>query len=92
MTSRPFTPETLADTWGCSAETVRNLCRSGTLKHFRLGRLYRIPANAVEEYECQTSASDGSGVASVSTGPSRTENVPGISLRHAPERQQSQKQ
>ncbi|WP_413777641.1 helix-turn-helix domain-containing protein [Thalassovita sp.] len=89
---RPFTPETLAAAWGCSAETVRNLCRSGTLKHFRLGRLYRIPANAVEEYECQTSASDVSEVVSVSTGPSQTESAPGLSLRHAPERKPSQRQ
>ncbi|MGR1583314.1 helix-turn-helix domain-containing protein [Thalassobius sp. S69A] len=92
MPQRPFTPETLAATWGCSAETVRNLCRSGTLKHFRLGRLYRIPANAVEEYECQTSASDGSEVVSASTGPNPTESAPGISLRHAPERKQNRKQ
>jgi hypothetical protein len=25
MTDRPYTPETLADRWGCSAETVRQL-------------------------------------------------------------------
>ena len=27
----PYTPETLAERWQCSAETVRAMCRSGRL-------------------------------------------------------------
>ncbi|WP_142494781.1 helix-turn-helix domain-containing protein [Thalassovita litoralis] len=92
MTSKPFTPEGLASIWGCSAETVRNLCRTGVLRHFRLGRLYRIPANAVEEYECRTSASGDCAAATVSTGPRQMASAPVISFRHAPERRQKQKQ
>lgn len=47
-----------------SERHVRNLIRSGHLGHFRLGgRLLRIPASAVEEYErcqIQNSSLDGS--------------------------------
>lgn len=89
---KPFTPETLATRWGVSATTVRNMCLEGSLSHFRLGRLYRIPAAVVEELEeCQTSASDVSeaGTASIG-GKVGSESV--ISLRHAPERKQSLKQ
>ena len=46
---RPFTPETLADRWGCSAETVRQLVKAGRLRGFRVGRMFRIPAVAVED-------------------------------------------
>jgi len=31
MTPRPFTPDTLAERWGCSSATIRNLCRNGEL-------------------------------------------------------------
>ncbi|WP_109464380.1 helix-turn-helix domain-containing protein [Albibacillus kandeliae] len=88
---RPFTPETLADRWGVSATTIRNQCAAGEIPHFRLGRLYRIPANAVEEIEkCQISPSVGSGEASASPG---TTGASGgaISLRHAPERKRRQR-
>ena len=89
---RPFTPEILAERWGVSASTVRNMCMDGSLKHFRLGRLYRIPADIVEEIEkCQTSASEGSEVAFASIG-AKAVNVGGINLRHAPERKQSRRQ
>lgn len=51
---KPYSPETLADRWGCSAEKVRLMYRAGELPGFRLGKLIRIPANEVERYECQT--------------------------------------
>jgi len=54
-----FTPETLALRWTVSQTTIRNMCNAGELVHFRLGRLYRIPVSAVEEYECQISVSGG---------------------------------
>ncbi|WP_425331062.1 helix-turn-helix domain-containing protein [Phaeobacter italicus] len=89
--STPFTPETLGHRWDVSATTIRNMCNQGELKHFRLGRLYRIPATVVEEMEqCQTSASDVSGADSASIGmKAASEDV--IALRHAPERKPSQK-
>lgn len=51
--ARPYSPESLADRWGCSAEKVRLMCRHGELAAFRLGKLIRIPANEVERIECQ---------------------------------------
>ena len=89
----PFTPETLANRWGVSAQKVRNMCAAGEVAHFRLGKLYRIPAVAVEEYEeCQILASGGSEAVSASTGTTQPENVSAISLRHSPERKRRQKE
>ncbi|WP_394707787.1 helix-turn-helix domain-containing protein [Roseovarius pacificus] len=48
---RPYTPDMLAERWQCSAESVRLLCHSGELRSFRIGRMFRIPADAVDEYE-----------------------------------------
>lgn len=48
----PHTPATLAAEWRCSARHVRNLIELGELRAFRLGgKLLRIPADAVEEFE-----------------------------------------
>jgi excisionase family DNA binding protein len=83
----PYTPETLAKRWGVSAQKVRNMCAAGEVAHFRLGKLYRIPAVAVEEYEqCQILASGVSGADFASIGMTPQENVSAISLRHSPER------
>ena len=50
--SRPLTPDQVAAIWGCSPNHVRNLIHRGELRAFRLGkRLFRIPAEALEEYE-----------------------------------------
>lgn len=54
MTAQPpFSPETLAQRWGCSAEKIRNMFHAGELNGFRLGKLIRIPAAEVERIECQ---------------------------------------
>jgi excisionase family DNA binding protein len=50
---KPFTPETLAERWGCSANKVRQMVKSGELAGFRLGKLIRVPAIEVERYECE---------------------------------------
>ena len=90
--ARPYDPKSLAEKWGVSATTIRNRCDAGELPHFRLGKLYRIPAKIVEEIEsCQTSASDDLEAVSASTGALR-EDESVISLRHAPERKPRQKQ
>jgi excisionase family DNA binding protein len=34
---RPYTPETLAERWGCSPAHIRAMIRRGELPHFRLG-------------------------------------------------------
>lgn len=73
MPARPFSPETLAERWGCSSEKVRRMYRDGELVGFRLGKLIRIPAAEVERIECQThtgSESIGENTASSSPTPS----------------------
>ncbi|WP_425439880.1 excisionase family DNA-binding protein [Puniceibacterium antarcticum] len=87
----PFTPETLGERWQCSAETVRQLLKRGQLNGFRVGRMFRIPADAVEEYECQRSVLGASEAGSASTGMVPMERGAVISLRHAPERRQKPK-
>lgn len=59
MTSNPpFSSEQLAKRWGVSAQHVRDMIKAGALRHFKVGRLIRIPAIAVEEFEqCQTTGS-----------------------------------
>lgn len=57
MTAPPYSPETLAARWGCSAEKIRLMYRDGELAGFRLGKLIRIPAAEVERYECENTAS-----------------------------------
>lgn len=57
MTAKPYSPETLAERWGCSSEKVRIMCRNGEIASFRLGKLIRIPATEVELYECQNTPS-----------------------------------
>ena len=49
--TRPYTPDTLAARWECSAETIRQMVHRGELPAFRVGRMLRIPASAVEERE-----------------------------------------
>jgi excisionase family DNA binding protein len=64
--ARPFTPETLGQRWGCSAEKVRQMFHSGELLGFRLGKLIRIPVIEVEQYECaQTQAASASSSSSI---------------------------
>jgi excisionase family DNA binding protein len=55
--AKPYSPETLAERWGCSSEKVRLMYKDGELAGFRLGKLIRIPADEVERYECQNTAS-----------------------------------
>jgi excisionase family DNA binding protein len=55
VTRKPFSPETLAERWGCSAEKVRQMFHRGELAGFRLGKLIRIPANEVERFEAECS-------------------------------------
>jgi excisionase family DNA binding protein len=87
-----YTPDTLAERWACSGETVRQLVKRGALRGFRVGRMIRITRDAVEEYErCQTSKSDDCAAVSALTGPDMTESEPAISLSHARERARKQR-
>jgi excisionase family DNA binding protein len=75
--ARVFTPATLAQEWGCSERHVRNLVAAGQLRAFRLGsKLLRIPAEAVEEFACQHTASGTSeGSSPSSSGESESGTV-----------------
>lgn len=64
MKLRPFTPRELAERWQCSDQHVYNLVRDGTLPAIRLGKLIRIPAQAVEAFECVSSNTAVNGVPS----------------------------
>ena len=66
--SRPFTPDSLAARWQCSAETIRQMVHRGQLPGFRVGRMLRIPAQAVEDMECRNTGSGGSRAGSSSPG------------------------
>ena len=46
-----FTPQELAERWGCCSNTVRNAIMEGRLRAFRVGRLFRIPHDAVFDFE-----------------------------------------
>ncbi|WP_425441851.1 helix-turn-helix domain-containing protein [Thioclava dalianensis] len=82
-----WTPDMLAERWHCSAETVRQMVKRGELHGFRTGRMIRIPWGAIEEHECQTSASADCAADTASIGMTRKrENESVINLRHAPER------
>jgi hypothetical protein len=62
---RPFTVQSAAEHLDCSEANVRNLCRAGKLRHFRIGCSekdkgpIRIPASAMREY-VERCASPGS--------------------------------
>src|SRR5262245_23770033 len=81
---RPFTPDTLAEHWGCSPQHVRDLCRAGKLRHFKLGdRLIRIQPVAVLEYEAQQCESVSANIAENgrSSGEREARRVVGLSVR-----------
>ena len=65
--NKPYSPETLAERWGCSANHIRGLIRDGQLRAFRVGTLYRIPADVVDRYE-QCDCESTENIASNSTG------------------------
>ncbi|MBI2254879.1 MAG: helix-turn-helix domain-containing protein [Proteobacteria bacterium] len=48
---RPYTLDVLAERWECTGAHVRRLCTAGKLRHFKIGNLYRIPVDAVLEFE-----------------------------------------
>ncbi|TWI32785.1 helix-turn-helix domain-containing protein [Paracoccus sulfuroxidans] len=83
---RPYTPAGLAEHWGCSDEKIRQMCNAGTLRYFKIGKHYRIPVDAVEEYECNSSELAGSTGATPLPGTSRTVGGGDFVLKHAHER------
>jgi len=59
---RPYTPETLAERWQCSAPHIYRLLNSGQLPGFKLGgKLWRVRAEDVEEYESRVTLPNNAG-------------------------------
>jgi excisionase family DNA binding protein len=77
--AKPFSPQTLAERWGCSPQKIRLMCRSGELASFTLGKLIRIPASEVERIECQSGGS--SSIESNGASPIRFLGLDGAELR-----------
>ena len=74
--AKPYSPDDLAERWGCSGELVRAMIRRGEIAHFKLGKLYRIPASEVERIECQTTtSSDGTAANEQSSSTTTTDDV-----------------
>ncbi|RQW42793.1 DNA-binding protein [Novosphingobium sp. LASN5T] len=73
-TLTPYSPAKLAKRWGCSQSHIYNLLNSRALPGFRLGKLWRVAAVAVEEYECRNHMSSAS-----SPEPAQTANDTGPS-------------
>ena len=76
MSGGPFSVASLAEYWGCSAETVRRRIARGELKAFRIGTLLRVSAQAVEDYECAGGSKVG--------GSQSTPKVSSVSLKRKP--------
>lgn len=80
--ARPYSPETLGERWGCSAEKVRRMYHDGEIAAFRLGKLIRIPAAEVERIECQMTTASSS-TAENTSSPGATRNADGFDVRLA---------
>lgn len=50
---KPYTPETLAEYWGCTSRHVREEIKRERLVCFRVGSLIRITTQAVRDYEAK---------------------------------------
>ncbi|WP_425440060.1 excisionase family DNA-binding protein [Rhodovulum kholense] len=72
----------LAERWGCSGETVRAMIRDGRLPAFRVGgRLLRVSAQTVRDFECGTFGSAASRADMSSSGRTTMANGDAIVLR-----------
>lgn len=69
----PFSSEQLARRWGVSAQHIRDLIYKGDLPCFRVGRLIRISAEAVREFECQISEPKSIATGGMQSGQMKTE-------------------
>lgn len=74
MSARAFTVASLAREWECSEGVIRKLVAAGTLRHFRIGTLIRIPADEVARFECQSIASNDSAEDMPASGEMPTES------------------
>ncbi len=45
-----ITPEEAAELLGCGMNTIYKILKSGKLKAMRIGRIWKIPRRAIQEY------------------------------------------
>lgn len=91
MTQRPYTLQSLANRWGCSAESVRLMVKAGRLPHFRVGRMIRIAARVVEDIETCENTGSGGLEAALSSPSGQMESAGVFVLRHSAERKRRPK-
>jgi len=73
---RPYSLDSLAERWECTGAHVRRLCTAGKLRHFKIGNLYRIPVDAVLEFEIGHYGEEKSTpAAAISAGPEKDDPV-----------------
>jgi excisionase family DNA binding protein len=87
-----MTPDQVAEVWACSPSHVRNLIKTRKLRAFALGRLLRIPVDAIEEYEkCQMQFVSEDLTDSLSSHGGKVSIAGDIVLTHSRERQRKPK-
>jgi excisionase family DNA binding protein len=68
MSETPLTVEQVAKRWGCNHQVVRRMLHAKKLRGFRVGNLWRIPADAVQEIEeCSLNSGVDTGASNTST-------------------------
>lgn len=76
-----YSVASLAKHWGCGTDTVYSLIHSGDLKAFKLGgKLFRIRADEVERYECQTNTPSNDTEASSPSSSTKVDDATAIRL------------
>lgn len=48
-----FSPAQIAERWGVGSHTVYSWLRAGDLRHFRIGKLYRVREDVLIEFETE---------------------------------------
>lgn len=56
MNAKNLTVEDVAERWSCAGSYVRRLCRERKLRYWKLGTAYRVPLDAVEDFERERTA------------------------------------
>jgi excisionase family DNA binding protein len=78
----------LAEHWGCGTDTVYAMIRSGDLVAFKLGgRLLRIRAIEVEQYECRATIASNDTERNLQSSGSKTDDATDIRLERLIDRQ-----
>lgn len=71
-----ITPEEVADMLNCGMNTTYKLLKTGKIKAMRIGRVWKIPKRAVQEYIVQEAHMKAAGSMTVSLDFHRVFNPP----------------